>query len=78
MAVAFRREIEAAEDPEAMRRELEAKLASARSPFPRAEAFAVHDLIDPRTTRPRLVEWLEWVQPRLREHVGLRTFPIRP
>ncbi len=78
VAVAFRREIAAAEDPEAMRRELEERLASARSPFPRAESFGVHDLIDPRTTRPRLAEWLAWVQPRLREHVGLRTFPIRP
>lgn len=78
VAVAFRREIEAAEDPEAMRRELEERLASARSPFPRAEAFGVHDLIDPRTTRPRLIDWLGWVQPRLREHVGLRTHAIRP
>ena len=44
VAVAFRREIESAADPEARRRELEEGLAARRSPFPRAEAFGVHDL----------------------------------
>jgi len=62
VAVAFRREIEASPDPEARRRELEEAFASSRSPFPRAESFAVHDLIDPRDTRPALCEWLEWGQ----------------
>ncbi len=60
VAVAFRREIEAAEDPEAKRRELEQQLAEGRTPFPRAESFSVHDLIDPRATRPVLCRWLEW------------------
>jgi len=58
VAVAFRREIEAAEDPDAMRRELEERLARGRTPFPRAESFGVHDLIDPRDTRRRLCEWI--------------------
>ena len=52
VAVAFRREIEAAEDPAAKRAELEEALRAARSPFPRAESFSVHDIIDPRETRP--------------------------
>jgi acetyl-CoA carboxylase carboxyltransferase component len=69
VAVAFRREIEAAEDPEAKRAELEAKLARGRSPFPRAEMFGVHDLIDPRRTRPALCEWLEWTRPLLEERL---------
>ena len=56
VAVAFRREIEAAEDPDAKRRELEERLSRGRSPFPRAEAFGVHDLIDPRRTRPVLCD----------------------
>lgn len=60
IAVAFKREIENAPDPDAKRRELEAAFVSARNPFPRAEAFAVHELIDPRETRPRLVRWLHW------------------
>ncbi len=63
VAVAFRREIEAADDPDAKRAELEEMLASKRTPFPRAEAFAAHDLIDPRRTRPVLCDWLELVWP---------------
>jgi len=78
VAVAFRREIENAPDPEARRRELEERLAGARSPFPRAETFGVNDLIDPRETRPRLCDWLEWVAPSLRQHVGVRTHALRP
>jgi hypothetical protein len=78
VAVAFRREIESAPDPEARRRELEEALAGRRSPFPRAEAFAVHDLIDPRRTRPALCEWLEWAAPLVKERKGPRGYPIRP
>lgn len=69
VAVAFRREIEAAEDPDAKRAELEAALSRGRSPFPRAEAMGVHDLIDPRETRARLCRWVERVWPLLEEQV---------
>ena len=41
---AYHREIAAAPDPDAKRRELEDMLAAKQSPFPRAEAFAVHVL----------------------------------
>jgi acetyl-CoA carboxylase carboxyltransferase component len=64
VAVAFRREIEAAPEPEVRRRELEEMLAGGRSPFGRAEAFGVNDLIDPRRTRPALCEWLSWQRGR--------------
>ncbi len=63
VAVAFRREIAAAPDPEAKRRELEENMAKGRSPFPRAESFSVHDLLDPRATRPALSQWLDLAQP---------------
>jgi acetyl-CoA carboxylase carboxyltransferase component len=72
VAVAFRREIEAADDPDAKRAELEEAFAARRSPFPRAEAFSVHDLIDPRETRGRLCRWLGRVWPRLREQIPSR------
>ena len=78
VAVAFRREIEAAPDPDAKRRELEEMLAAKQSPFPRAEALAVHDLIDPRETRPELCKWLARVQPLLPELLGPSAFAIRP
>ena len=72
VAVAFRREIAAAEDPEAMRKELEEKLSKGRTPFPSADYFAVHDLIDPRRTRPELCEWLESVGPLRRARQASR------
>jgi acetyl-CoA carboxylase carboxyltransferase component len=78
VAVAFHREIAAAENPEQKRKELEDRLRQARSPFPRAEAFAVHELIDPRETRRFLTQWVEWIQPRLRALVGPVRFPMRP
>jgi acetyl-CoA carboxylase carboxyltransferase component len=78
VAVAFRREIESAADPEARRRELEQAFEQARSPFPRAESFGVHDLIDPRETRPALCRWIGWIQPVLRQQVGPRSHSIRP
>jgi acetyl-CoA carboxylase carboxyltransferase component len=78
VAVAFKREIEAAEDPEAMRRDIETRLAAASSPFPRAEGFSVHDLIDPRTTRPALIRWIDLVQPLLQRQLGPRAYGYRP
>jgi acetyl-CoA carboxylase carboxyltransferase component len=79
VALAFRREIESAPDPEARRAELEEELARAQSIWPRAEDFGVHDLIDPRATRPRLCRWLEEVAPRLRSRrLGPRRYSARP
>lgn len=78
VAVAFHREIAAAEDPEAKRKEIEDRLRQARSPFPRAESFSVHELIDPRETRPVLAEWIDWIQPQLETLPGEVHFPMRP
>ena len=58
VAVAFGREIAAAEDPAARQKELEDMLAASQSPFPRAEGLSVHEIIDPRETRPKLINWL--------------------
>ena len=78
VAVAFHREIAAAPDPDEKRRQLEEQLRRARSPYPRAESFAVHELIDPRETRPMLCRWIDWIQPQLDELKGPTRFPIRP
>jgi acetyl-CoA carboxylase carboxyltransferase component len=81
VALAFRREIEAASDPAARRAELEQELAAAQSVFPRAEAFGVHALIDPRATRARLCEWTLEIAPelaRLRASAGPRRYGVRP
>ncbi|MBB85438.1 MAG: propionyl-CoA carboxylase [Deltaproteobacteria bacterium] len=80
VALAFRREIEAAEDPDARRAELEDEMAKAQSVMPRAEDFGVHDLIDPRDTRPILCDWVEEIQGALAEHArqGAPAYSIRP
>lgn len=59
VAVAFAREIAAAADPAVRQKELEDMLARTQSPFPRAEGFSVHEMIDPRETRPKLINWLD-------------------
>lgn len=78
VAVAFHREIAQAADPEAKRRELEEQLAAKQSPFPRAEAFSVHELIDPRETRPELCRWIDRIQPLLAPLLGPTSFTVRP
>jgi len=78
VALAYRREIEAADDPEARRRELEDETAAAQSIFPRSEDFGVHDLIDPRETRPRLCQWIEEIQAELALLGGPRHYTLRP
>jgi acetyl-CoA carboxylase carboxyltransferase component len=76
--LAYGKEIAAAPDPEARRRELEADYADAQSIFPRAEDFGVHDLIDPRDTRPRLCDWLDEIGPALSQQRGPRAYTARP
>ena len=78
VAVAFGREIAAADDPDARRKELEDDLAARLSPFPRSESYAFHELIDPRETRPMLCDWIKLVQPLLPQLLGPRHFGIRP
>jgi acetyl-CoA carboxylase carboxyltransferase component len=54
---AYRRELEAAADPVALRAEIEARLNAVRSPFRTAERFSVEEIVDPRDTRPLLCDW---------------------
>jgi len=61
VAVAFRKEISEAKDPELKRKMLEETLSKRSSPFPRAESFSVHEIIDPRETRPKLISWLDLI-----------------
>ena len=70
VAAAYRREIESAPDPEARRAEIEARLDALQSPFRTAHAFAVEDIIDPRETRPLLVDFVEDAQEILKSQLG--------
>jgi acetyl-CoA carboxylase carboxyltransferase component len=76
---AYRREIDAAPDPQAREREIEEELRQLASPFRTAEAFAIEDLIDPRETRPYLCQFIEALQPRLRTQTGPKAkLGVRP
>ena len=66
VAVAFKKEIAAAKDPEAKRKEIEESMSKQQNPFPRAENFSVHEIIDPRDTRKYLSQWAERIQPQLK------------
>jgi acetyl-CoA carboxylase carboxyltransferase component len=56
---AYRRDLEAADDPVALRAQIEERLNAVRSPFRTAERFGVEEIIDPRDTRPILCDWAE-------------------
>jgi acetyl-CoA carboxylase carboxyltransferase component len=56
---AYRRDLEASDDPVALRAEIEERLNAVRSPFRTAERFGVEEIIDPRDTRPLLCDWAE-------------------
>ena len=70
VTAAYRREIDASPDPEAKRAEIEARLNALKSPFRTAHAFAVEDIIDPRETRPLLVEFVRDAQRNIPELLG--------
>lgn len=76
-AAAYRREIEAADDPDAKRAEIEARLNAIASPFRTAEATG-QDIIDPRETRPLLCEFVEDAQRILQRQVGPPHMPYLP
>ena len=78
VAVAFGRKIAQADDPAAERERLEAEMLARQSPEPRAETFSIHELIDPRETRPVLCAWIERVQSMLPHLAGPQNFPVRP
>jgi acetyl-CoA carboxylase carboxyltransferase component len=54
----FRRELEASDDPAALRDRIEARMQAAASIWGTAESFGVEDIIDPRDTRRVLSRWI--------------------
>lgn len=63
--IAYRSELEKAEDPATAIAEIKARLSAVASPFRSAEHFLIEDIIDPRDTRPLLCEFAELAQKRL-------------
>ena len=62
LEVAYKSELEAADDPAAELEAIRSRLDKVTSPFRSAERFNVEDIIDPRDTRPLLCEFasLAW------------------
>jgi acetyl-CoA carboxylase carboxyltransferase component len=54
---AYKRQIQASDDPDRLRAEIEERLSSLRDPLLTAEVFGIEEIIDPRDTRPLLVEF---------------------
>ncbi len=77
VSAAYRREIEAAPDPDAKRQEIEDRLEALASPYLTAEAMG-QDIIDPRETRRRMVEFVRDAQRVLATQVGAPPFPYLP
>jgi len=77
---AYRRELEAAADPVALRAEIAARLDAVRSPFRSAERFSIEEIIDPRDTRPLLCDWARHAHRLVGQTVaaGPRTRGLRP
>lgn len=75
---AYKRDLAAAEDPDALRAELEAKFNAVRSPFRTAEAFGIEHIIDPRDTRAILCDWVELAYELESTQLGPRTHGYRP
>lgn len=73
---AFRRDLEAADDPEALLKALQAKFQAMRSPFRTAEAFLAEEIIDPRHTRRNIVDFARAAYRVLTP--GPRAFGMRP
>jgi len=75
---AYKRQIEASEDPHALREEIEKRLSQVTSPFLTAEMFGIEEIIDPRDTRPRLCEWIDTAYRLLPSELGPKKRGMRP
>ncbi len=56
---AYKRQLAEAEDPAALRAELNARIESARGPVGPLNKFQIEEMIDPRDTRRLVCEWVE-------------------
>jgi len=58
LEVAYKAELAAADDPDALRDEITERLNRVRSPHRSAEFYEIEEIIDPRDTRPVLCDWV--------------------
>lgn len=75
---AYKRMIEASDDPDRLRAQIEKKLEEVTSPFLTAEIFGVENIIDPRETRSLLCQWIENAYRLLPSELGPKKRGMRP
>src|SRR5699024_10851711 len=75
---AFRAELAAHDDPAQRLTEITRELEFVSSRFRSAEKFSVQDIIDPRTTRRRLCEWVADAYEVLPRLIGKPSLGVRP
>jgi acetyl-CoA carboxylase carboxyltransferase component len=75
---AYRRDLEAAADPAALKAEVLARLEAVRSPFRTAESFGIERIIDPAETRRLLCDWVEVAHEIVATNLGPKARPMRP
>ena len=56
---AYKRQLAEAEDPIALRAELEARIESVRGPVGPLNKFQIEEMIDPRDTRKHICAWID-------------------
>ena len=56
---AYKRQLAEADDPVALRAELEARIEAARGPIGPLNRFQIEEMIDPRETRRLICEWID-------------------
>lgn len=77
---AYKRQLAEAEDPEALRAELYARIESARGPVGPLNRFQMEEMIDPRDTRRYVCEWVEAAYRLISQpsRLGPRPLQFRP
>jgi acetyl-CoA carboxylase carboxyltransferase component len=78
LEAAYRRELEAADDPAELYAQIQGRLNAVRSPFRTAERFSVEDIVDPRDTRPLLCRWVRQAYLVLADERGEKGRGFRP
>ena len=77
---AYKRQLAEAEDPAALRAELNARIESVRGPMGPLSKFQIEEMIDPRDTRRYICEWVPnaYRQVNRADRLGPRDLQFRP
>jgi acetyl-CoA carboxylase carboxyltransferase component len=77
---AYKRQLAEAEDPVALRAEIEARIESARGPVGPLNKFQIEEMIDPRDTRKLICEWVDTAYQMVSQpgRLGPRALQFRP